>query len=330
MLQSVDEARQRIATGEPLLLAGSDWALSQLPRGEWVGGTIPYFMDVQGGICSETLVFVDRVPACAAEIEIRQYTAAGIFPGICADAPANGYSFLLIPGGSAVHAVYAQGAPGQEGVLATPVAGWVSGVHVSRVGLERPKVFNGRTGESSSEWAVVMHVALPSGKMACLDVVNVFKPGQGDVIRFPASGFSAIDCTINGRPASFPRYLLEAKPDPCVPLTAWHNGAVINVGLQGFDEITGAIHFYAPVFAGTEYRFAEPVPDYVAAFDAAMESHRAPAVFSCNCILNYLYAKLEGKRTGAITGPITYGEIAGRLLNQTLVRLLVNEASVAA
>jgi hypothetical protein len=325
MLQSVDEARQTIANGKPLLLAGSDWALSQLPRGEWIGGTIPYFMDVEGGVCSESLVFVDQVPACAQGIEICKYTAPEILPAICVDAPSNGYSFLLIPGGSQVHAVYAEGAPRQEGIFAQPIVGWVSGVHVSRAGLERPKVFNGRTGEASSDWAVVMHVALPPGKVARLDVVNVFQPSRGDVITFPSSGFSAIDCTINGKPANFPRYILQAKPDPCVPLTAQHNGAVINVSLQGFDEITGAIHFYAPVFAGVEYRFAESVPDYVTAFNSAMESHLDPAVFSCNCILNYLYAELEGKRTGSITGPITYGEIAHLILNQTLVRLLVND-----
>lgn len=330
MLQSVDEARQTVASGEPLLLAGSDWALSQLPRGEWIGGTIPYFMDVEGGVCSESLVFVDTVPKCATGIEIREYSADRILPAICADAPANGYSFLLIPGGSTVQAVYAEGAPRHEGIFAKPIVGWVSGVHVSRAGLERPKVFNGRTGEATSERAVVMHVALPPDKVASLDVVNVCKPSQGDVIMFPASGFSAIDCTINGEPASFPRYILQARPDPCVPLTTCHNGAVINVGLQGFDEITGAIHFYAPVFAGVEYRFAEPVADYVAAFNSAMDHHRDPAVFSCNCILNYLYAELEGKRTGAITGPITYGEIANLLLSQTLVRLLVNDVPAPA
>lgn len=42
-------------------------------------------------------------------------------------------------------------------------------------------------------------------------------------------------------------------------------------------------------------------------------------VFACNCILNFLYSELEGKSTGAITGPITFGEIADQLMNQTLV-----------
>ena len=42
-------------------------------------------------------------------------------------------------------------------------------------------------------------------------------------------------------------------------------------------------------------------------------------VFSCNCILNYLYGELEGKKTPPYTGPVTFGEVAYQLLNQTLV-----------
>ena len=41
--------------------------------------------------------------------------------------------------------------------------------------------------------------------------------------------------------------------------------------------------------------------------------------FSCNCILNYLYGELEGKVTEGMYGPVTFGEIAYQLLNQTLV-----------
>jgi hypothetical protein len=35
--------------------------------------------------------------------------------------------------------------------------------------------------------------------------------------------------------------------------------------------------------------------------------------------LNFIYGGLEGKKTGDITGPMTFGEIACRLLNQTMV-----------
>jgi hypothetical protein len=46
-------------------------------------------------------------------------------------------------------------------------------------------------------------------------------------------------------------------------------------------------------------------------------------IFSCNCILNYLYSGLKGKKTAGITGPATFGEIAYQLLNQTMVYLRI-------
>jgi hypothetical protein len=82
---------------------------------------------------------------------------------------------------------------------------------------------------------------------------------------------------------------------------------------------------YAPVFPGVDYRLARPVSDYAAAFQAAEPAESAAAVFACNCILNYLSGALEGKRVG-IAGPITFGEIAYHLVNQTLVYLAVEEA----
>ena len=48
MLKSIPEVNQMIAEGKALLLAGSEEALSQLSKGNWIGGTIPYFMDEDG------------------------------------------------------------------------------------------------------------------------------------------------------------------------------------------------------------------------------------------------------------------------------------------
>jgi hypothetical protein len=82
---------------------------------------------------------------------------------------------------------------------------------------------------------------------------------------------------------------------------------------------------YAPVFPGVDYRFAKPVGDYSSAFGQAIASGEQQPGFACNCILNYLYGQLEGKKTGDITGPITFGEIAHQLLNQTMVRLYLRD-----
>ncbi|MGA3092053.1 MAG: hypothetical protein ABSD75_25890 [Terriglobales bacterium] len=323
MLHSITEVRDKIASGAHLLLAGSEQALRQLPKGNWIGGTTTYFMAQRGGVCSDSEIFVTEVPADAIEVRVTEYAAQDL-PSLCKDALSNALTFIIIPGGSPAHLTYAQDAPTYEGIFERPVVGWVAGVHLSRIGKEFPKVFSGMSGTISAERAVVMHVALPQGKFAELEIVNVFKPGSGDCFSFPSSGFSAQECLIKGKLISFARYLTEIKHDCRLPLTADYNGSLINVSLQSVDADTDAVKFYAPVFPGVEYRVAQPVLDYVTAFKSAIYRHRGTEVFSCGCILNYLYGDLEGKQTGLI-GPVTFGEIAHQLLNQTAVRLVIRD-----
>jgi hypothetical protein len=324
MLHSITEVNRKIATGKPLLLAGSEEALRQLTKGNWIGGTIPYFMDEAGGVCSESLIFVTELPAFCGGEEIREYTPENLL-NVCKDAPENGVSFIIIPAGSAVHSAYAQDAPGYEGLFVKPVVGWISGVHLSQLGKQTPKVFNGVTGAASSETAVVMHVSLPANKLATLDIVNVFKPGSGDTITFPRAGFAISECAINGKLRNFAEYMTSIQQNSQIPLTADYNTSIVNVSVQSVDEQAGVVNLYAPVFPGMEYKFGAPVTDYLHEFSVAAGKQNGPATFSCNCILNYLYAGLEGKHTGNITGPITFGEIAHQLLNQTVVRLFIRE-----
>jgi hypothetical protein len=87
------------------------------------------------------------------------------------------------------------------------------------------------------------------------------------------------------------------------------------------------VRFFAPVFAGVPYRHARPVADYVAAFASALPTGLHDRIaFSCNCVLNYAYSSLEGRKTDDIVGPITFGEIAYQLLNQTMVYLTLSDA----
>jgi hypothetical protein len=322
MLHSVNQVQQKIAEGKTLLLAGSEGVLSQLPKGKWIGGTIPYFMDVDGGVCSESQIFVTELPEYA-NGQITNYSCESI-PNICSDAPDNGYSFLIIPAGSSAHKAYAQDAPTYKDIFLKPVVGWVAGVHLSQLGHQNPKVFNGSTGQSSAAEAIVMHVTLPPGKMAELEIINVFKAAAGDVITFPASGFSTSDCFVNGRPTKLAQYFADKHIDQSLPLTADYNGSTVNVSVQSVNGSAGTVDFYAPVFQGLEYRIAEPVPDYMAAFASAASTNHHPD-FTCNCILNYVNAKLEGKRTENSYGPITFGEIAHQLLNQTMVHLMIHD-----
>jgi hypothetical protein len=324
MLQSISDVQAAIRSGRPLLLAGSEAALRQLPRGNWIAGTIPYFMGADGGVCTETHVFVTELPADANGHSIAVYSVDTL-PRICEDAPANGFSVLIVPSGSAVHAAYAENAPGYEQMFLRPVIGWVAGVHLSQIGTARATVFDGRSTSPLTDAAVVMHVALPENKLADVSIINVFSAGSGDVIRFDEPGFRATTCRINGVPANLAHYMHEKGIDPRLPLTAEYGASVVNVSVQQVDREGGAVAFYAPVFPGVDYRFAAPVDDYVGAFERAAGHATSAPAFACNCILNYVHANLEGRRTGTITGPMTFGEIAHQLLNQTCVELTIRD-----
>ena len=85
------------------------------------------------------------------------------------------------------------------------------------------------------------------------------------------------------------------------------------------------VNFYAPIFKDTKYKFAKSIPDYVTSFNSQIKKVDLQPEFSCNCILNYLHGELEGKKIENVSGPITFGEIAYQLLNQTLTLLYIED-----
>lgn len=315
-----DAVRALILAGERLLLAGDESLLRQLPRGTWIGGTIPYFVAADGGTASRTQLFCSRLPAEATIDSIRLYDAASL-AHVCADAPADGFSVMILPAFSEVHSLFARNAPNYEDMYLKPLIGWVAGVHLDDLGRVTPKVFDGTRGECCEERAVVLHARLPETRYARIEIVNLFVPGSGPALRFPDKGFSATQVQVDGVAQDFAAWLRAQGIDTRLPLVADYCGAMVNVSIKSVDR--GHVDFYAPVFADVEYRIAAPVEDYVARFLAALPADVPPVAFSCNCILNYLYSNLEGRRTGPMRGPATFGEIAYQLLNQTLVYLTI-------
>jgi hypothetical protein len=323
-LVSVAAAAALIRAGEALSIAGDQRLLEQLPAGNWIAGTIPYFMAQDGGEMSRERLFVNRIPLLAGPAQIRRYDAEGL-ARICLDAPANGFSIIIIPAFSGVHSSFARGAPNYEEMFLKPLIGWVAGVHLDEIAVERALVFDGSTGSACDDCAVVMHVPLPDDCYGRVDILNLFTPGSGASLRFPETGFSAETCFVDGRPMYFSDYLLERKADTRFPLVADYCGAMVNVSIKGIDEGARRVDFYAPVFDDVEYRLADSIPDYVEAFAQVLPEDNAGVAFSCNCILNYLYSDLEGKRLTRMLGPMTFGEIAFQLLNQTLVYLRIEK-----
>jgi hypothetical protein len=320
---SREESAALIRSGAMAVFAGSEDALRALPKGAWIGGTTPYFMTAEGGVIDSENLFC-TVFEEALEMKVVTLTASSL-PDIAHGRFADGFSYVLMPAFSDVHSQYAIEGPAYDGLCDQPVMGWVTGVLLSELGTRTPKVFDGTAGEMHDAAALAMHVRLPVGASVELDIVNLFVQGNGAEIVFPANGFSAGACTIDGVATNYAHYVKKNGIDTKLPLVADYAGAQVNVALQSVDESAGMCNFYAPVMAGETYRLAQPVAEYGAAYAAGLgNAADAGRMLSCNCILNFLYAELEGKRTAGFVGPVTFGEIAYVLLNQTLVRLNVS------
>lgn len=321
-LLTPEAAARLVAKGGFHTVAGDESILARLPQGNWIGGTIAYFMGQDGGETSRDKVFVDTLPTFEQPPQLRLYDM-GSLSRVCLDAPEHGYSLIIIPAFSDVHFSFARNAPDYPDMYMKPLLGWIAGVHLDDLGRRVPKVMDGRSGGVRDDVAAVLHVPLPPQRHAHLDILNLFRPGEGDAIRFPQGGFSARECLIDGQPANLAEYLHRHRIDTRLPLVADYSGAMVNVSIKGIDAERQVVDFYAPVFEDMEYRIAAPVNDYVTAFRQALPGNTGQVGFACNCILNYLYSELEGKHTAGITGPMTFGEVAYQLLNQTLVYLTI-------
>nr|WP_320131063.1 hypothetical protein [uncultured Holophaga sp.] len=317
-LCTLEEATGRIRSGAPLLIAGEESLLKALPRGNWIGGTIPYFMTEDGGVIDRSRVFLTEFPSFVSCSAIKTYGVDDL-PRIPEDYADNGCSWIILPAGSEALLTFGHDSATYDGVFDTPLVGWVAGVHLSDLGKVTPKAFNGFTGECCDNAAVVLHAGLPSEKTARVELLNLFRQGKGPAITFQEGGFQIGDCMVDGEKQNLAEYISRNKLDTRLPLVADYSGACINVSVQSVDAAAGIVNLYAAVFPGNVYRFAEPVADYAASFSSEMAKRQDQPAFSCNCILNFLYAGLEGQRTGSITGPITFGEVAYILLNQTMV-----------
>ena len=322
-LYSVERAAAILAAGVPAVVAGTEDALGRLPTGNWIGGTMRYFMTPAGACESIDQVLIMPMPVAPDDAWIRQYGAHEL-ARLVTDAPANGFSIVIMPAGSPAHLEYAERAPYYPRLFRTPVVGWIAGVSLHELGSVAPLVFDGRSGHRDANRAIVLHVRLRTGLSANISTTNLFRGDRsGDAITFPDDGLRVTDCRVNGQVRNFARFLADRGIDTRLPLVADYAGAQVNTSFQSVDREAGVVNLYAPVFSGIEYRIAEPVADYALAFRESVANSAQDPVFACNCILNFVYGELAGRSIGDLTGPMTFGEIAYQLLNQTLVCLSI-------
>ncbi len=327
VLYDKDAVVTMITAGKSLLLAGDEKSLRDLPLGSWIAGTIPYFMGEKGGVFTQDHIYVTELPDYMLKNAVKIYDEHNI-EQIYNDAPQHGFSVIIIPASSPTHFTFALKAPGFPGFATRPLIGWIAGTALHEQG-HFAKVFDGARGQALTNGAVVWHVELPANKLAEIDIVNIFEQGDGDTIIFSEDGFSATTALINGQTENFADYLSGNNIDTRLPLVANLQGAMINTSFQGVDKTRKQVNFYAPVFAGFRYKIAKPVGDYGEHFFTEVpevpEGVGNKIFFACNCILNYLYADLEGREMTHFTGPVTFGEIAYQLLNQTMAYLTIED-----
>jgi hypothetical protein len=315
MLKTFEQAAALIAEKKLLHISGTEALLRKLPAGYWIGGSTEYFLAEGGGKVSGEVLDVLELPFT--DYKFASYDAETL-PNITKDAYENGFSVIILPFDSVVHRQYAQNASEYEDIFLKNIVGWISGLNLNATD-QTPIAVKGDTGEALTDKAVALHIGLPEGKIAELNIVNIFNAdAKSPVITFGEDGFAAKTCFVDGKETVFADYIAENKVDTKLPLVGDYSGAGVNISVKSIED--GVVYFYAPVFKGIDYRFPEPISDYVDAFHGRIAEHNdADSAFACNCILNFLYGNLEGKDLGGFYGPITFGEIAWQLLNQTLV-----------
>lgn len=315
----------KIKRGEYLMIAADESQLRDLPSGNWVGGTIPYFMSEEGGLVDKNRIFVHTLegisPSKAPRISIYDVNSIS---RIAQETPEHGFTFVILPALSEIHLSYAKNAPDYPNMYFSPIIGWIAGIHLGDLGKLTPKVgFGPANGMLAENQVVAMHVPLPDHQLANINTVNLFSQGDGPAFTFAETGFHVSSCNIDGQTGNLADYIKTHNIDTRLPLVANYCGVMINVSIQQLND--KSVDLYAPVFADVTYRFAKPVENYIETFERELpKSDTDKIAFSCNCILNFLYSELEGKKTGKIIGPITFGEVAYQLMNQTLVYMTLS------
>lgn len=324
-LYTTSEVASFIQEGRVMLLTGMENALRKLPKGKWIGGTSPYFMDTIGKV-NDDLIMVDDFTDCAKNVAFDHFddeTIGNLFE----HQYANGFTVLVLPFDSAVHKAFANRALHDiPGMFDNPLVGYVSCCHLEDFGKAKTYTVFGADGELSESQAVAMHVELNDGLVARTEIMNFDVIDETTpTIVFPKTSFVQSECTIDGKPANVVDYLLEYRKQrgQVVPLIARCGGALINRDIREIDEVNKTVSFFSPAEKGDEYRMSKPNGDYQKLFNEGLsQKSNVAACFSCTSYFGG--GQFEGKSINQ-NGVYAFGEIGYQLLNKTIVTLEIDK-----
>ena len=332
---SVDEVNAMIEKGDKLLLAGDAPLLSQLSKGNWIGGSCSRFVEKEGALTTtREKIFVHNVTKVAAGVKFKVYDAATI-SGIYDDAFDNGFSVLIMPFFSDVWKEYGVNCSNYSNFANSAVCGWVAvtPLYSDYESNDESLVFSGESGMSYPNSGVVMHIELAADKYAEIHVFSPFKPDDDDVIVFEENGQQIEYATINGIRQSFRQYLLHRRIDPsrivgvserkC--LGGNYAGFIMNVaiGAEMADDMDKYVSFGAPVYKDIPYRLANM--DNMSYCEYENKRFDGNIVCSFTCITNSAHPDVFQKHLTHMNGPFTYGEVAYFLLNHATVYVTVGD-----
>lgn len=323
-LYTPQEVTEFILQGKKLVLSADKKILDSLPKGNWIAGTIPYFMDTEGGIKTKDKIFVDDFSDLAEDFKITTYNSSTI-ENIASDGFTNGFTVLIIPASSQTLINFSLNAFSYNSIFNNPIIGFVSGLDLDNIETDIAFSYSGLNLKKSNSEATAIHIKLPIYKIASVEIINIFKPSEtSPKIIFPQTSFKQKNCIIDGVETNFVDYINKNNIDIKFPLIENQNGALINKSFMKIDDKTKEVEFYAPIFKDTEYVFSKKLENYAKEFNSVSIKVDHTIKYSCNCILNYLYGELEGEKI-QLSGATTFGEIAYQLLNQTQIFLKIND-----
>jgi hypothetical protein len=320
-LLTPEEISAMILRGDRLLLAGDVELLSQLPKGNWIGGTTPYFiLYPEQMVTSHDRIFACTLPEYVKDISIRKYDTETMC-NIYVDAPANGFTVLIVPFGSKAAEEFALHAIDYKSFAIRPVCGWQSGREPETLLTKPSYAVSGIDGQLYTDKGVAMHIQLPADKYAELHIFNPYKQGNGDDIRFDYGGKVLKEAFINGVRRNFAEYLRGINYNAKLPLVANYSGTMINISFIGIKDDT--VYMYAPVYPSVNYRIGE-LDDTIASPSLISDD----IVFSVTCIINFLQSEVCARFLKKMNGNVGYGEVAYQLLNQTTVYVTVGDVQL--
>lgn len=315
-----------INEGRIMLLSACSAVLDCLPKGNWIGGSSPYFMDSSGGVHTEEKIFVDDFTDIAEQYKISIYNADNI-KNIAINSFENGFTLLVIPLDSDTHREFGINSLAYDKIFNNPVVGYVAGPTVDDTQKSVSKVYNGSTNKSHNQEAVAIHIKLHRNQVARAEILNVetINPDSPS-IEFPKTSFVQSDCTIDGEPANIADFILENKLKENYLIIANYNGALINRDIKHIDTDKREVSFHSPIFDDETYYLANINDNYQKLFDTKLAERKSNIPYSCSCVSYYLVGNLINKKIN-MEGVFAFGEIAFQLLNRTLVFLEIDDFS---